>query len=49
MTIRERPTVQRSEGASMLVYALDVHESVRRDIIMNTTNELQLYRLIYYS
>ena len=27
---------------------LDVHESVRRDIIMNSTNEMQLYRLIYY-
>jgi len=27
----------------------DVHESVRRDISMNTTNEMQLYRLIYYS
>jgi hypothetical protein len=49
MTIRELPTVQRPEGASVLVYAYDVHESVRRDIIMNTTNEMQLYRLIYYS
>ena len=28
---------------------LVVHESVYRDIIMNTTNEMQLYRLIYYS
>jgi len=28
---------------------LDVHESVRRYIIMNTINEVQLYRLIYYS
>jgi len=28
---------------------LDVHESLHRDIIMNTTNEMQLYRLIYYS
>jgi len=26
----------------------DVRESVRRDIIMNTTNEMQLYGLIYY-
>jgi len=26
-----------------------VHESVYRVIIMNTTNEMQLYRLIYYS
>jgi hypothetical protein len=26
----------------------DVHESVHRDIIMNTINEMQLYRLIYY-
>jgi hypothetical protein len=33
----------------MYVYALDVHESVNRDIIMNSTNEMQLYRLIYYS
>ena len=24
---------------------LDVYESVHRDIIMNTTNEMQLYRL----
>jgi hypothetical protein len=30
-------------------YPFDVHESVHRDIIMNTTNEMQLYRLIYYS
>jgi hypothetical protein len=28
---------------------LDIHGSVYRDIIMNTTNEMQLYRLIYYS
>jgi len=27
----------------------DVRESVHRDITMNTTNEMQLYRLIYYS
>jgi len=27
----------------------DVHDSMRRDIIMNTTNNMQLYRLIYYS
>ena len=28
---------------------LDIHEFVHRDIIINTTNEMQLYRLIYYS
>jgi hypothetical protein len=28
---------------------VDVHESVHRDIIVNTTNEMQLYGLIYYS
>ena len=28
---------------------LGVYESVHRDIIMNTTNEMQLYRLICYS
>jgi hypothetical protein len=27
----------------------DVHESVHRDISMNSTNEVQIYRLIYYS
>jgi len=27
----------------------DVQESVHRDIITNTTKEMQLYRLIYYS
>jgi hypothetical protein len=27
----------------------DVHESVHRDIIMNSTDGMQLYRLIYYS
>jgi hypothetical protein len=27
----------------------DVHEFVNRDIIMNKINEMQLYRLIYYS
>jgi len=27
----------------------DAHESVHRGIIMNSTNEMQLYRLIYYS
>jgi hypothetical protein len=26
----------------------DVHESVHRDIITNTTNEMQIYRLIYF-
>jgi hypothetical protein len=31
-----------------MVTELDVRESVRRDIIMNSTNEMQLYRLIYY-
>ena len=28
---------------------LDVYESVHRDTIMKVTNEMQLYRLIYYS
>jgi len=28
---------------------LDVHESVHRDTIMKVTNNMQLYRLIYYS
>jgi len=28
---------------------LDIHGSVHRDVIMNTTNEMQLYRLIYFS
>jgi hypothetical protein len=27
----------------------DVHESVHRDVIMKTTNKMQLYGLIYYS
>jgi len=27
----------------------DVHESVHRDAIMKVTNEMQLYRLIFYS
>jgi len=28
---------------------IDIHESAHCDIIMNTTNEMQLYKLIYYS
>jgi hypothetical protein len=28
---------------------LDVHESVHRDIIMKTSNKMQLHKLIYYS
>jgi hypothetical protein len=28
---------------------MNIHKSVHRDIIMNATNEMQLYRLIYYS
>jgi len=28
---------------------LGLHESVHLDIIMKTTNKIQLYRLIYYS
>jgi len=28
---------------------LDVHESVHRDTIMEITNKMQLYKLIYYS
>ena len=31
------------------MYVLDVHKPIHRDIIMNTTNEKQLYRLTYYS
>jgi len=27
----------------------DVHENVRRDIIVKITKKMQLYRLIYYS
>jgi hypothetical protein len=30
-------------------YIHDVHKSVHRDEIMNTTNKMQLYRLIYFS
>jgi hypothetical protein len=30
-------------------YELDFHESVHRDTVMNSTNEMQLYRLIYCS
>ena len=29
--------------------ALDLHQSVHRDIIMEITNKIQLYRLIYHS
>jgi len=32
-----------------LRFKVDVHESVHHDIIMNTSNKMQLYRLIYYS
>jgi len=32
-----------------IAFELDVHESVHRDIITKTTNQMQLYRLIYYS
>jgi len=32
-----------------MIYKVDVHESVHRDTIMEVTNEMQLYRLIYYS
>jgi len=28
---------------------LDIHESVHHDTIMQVTNKMQLYRLIYYS
>jgi hypothetical protein len=31
------------------ILKLDVHESVHHDIIMKTTNKMQLCRLIYYS
>jgi len=34
---------------SAAISFVGVRESVHRDIIMNTTNEMQLYRLIYYS
>jgi hypothetical protein len=33
----------------VMVYVLDVHESVHHDTIMKVTNKMQLYRLIYYS
>jgi hypothetical protein len=31
------------------ILMLDVYESVHSDIIMNTTNDMLIYRLIYYS
>jgi len=31
------------------IFISDVHDSVHCDTIMNSTNEMQLYRLIYYS
>jgi hypothetical protein len=31
------------------VVKLDVHEFVHRDSVINVTNKMQLYRLIYYS
>jgi hypothetical protein len=34
---------------SVLIYKLDVYESVHRDIIRKVINKMQLYRLIYYS
>jgi hypothetical protein len=37
-----------AKGCDM-VTEFGVHESVRRDIIMNSTNEMQLCRFIYYS
>jgi hypothetical protein len=40
--------VEGKKGHSDDVYPFDVHESVHRDIIMNTTNKMQLYRLIHY-
>jgi hypothetical protein len=42
-------SVERTIDKIQHEHSLDVHESVHRDIIMNTTNEIQLYRLIYYS
>jgi hypothetical protein len=30
------------------VITFDVHEPVHRDMVMNVTNKMQLYRLIYY-
>jgi hypothetical protein len=44
--------VNRTDGVRKQVIdqtLLDVHKSVHRDIVMNTTNEMQLYRLIHYS
>jgi len=32
-----------------VICSLDVHESVHRGMFMNTTKEMQPYRLIYYS
>jgi hypothetical protein len=36
-------------GRSEVWVRTDVHKSVHHDIIMNTTNEMQLRRFIYYS
>ena len=44
--------VDRTDGVRKEVLdqtLLDVHESVHRDTTMKITNEMQLYRLIYYS
>jgi len=44
--------VDRTDGVRKEVLdqtLLDVHESVHRDTTMKITNEMNLYRLIYYS
>jgi hypothetical protein len=48
-------TIYKEELAELYAKSCDMvsepgfHESVRLNIIMNSTNEVQLYRLIYYS
>jgi len=40
--------VQACNGIAFCISYLDVHESVHRDTIMEVTNKMQLYWLIYY-
>ena len=41
--------VQNNREMSFILFSFDVHESVHRDTITKSTNEMQLYRSIYYS
>jgi hypothetical protein len=46
--IQQSQVIGRFKLFTSVISESDVHETVHRDLIINTTNEMKLYKLIYY-